>query len=488
MKSFKYKLLFLAIILCQIAYSQIETENGLIAYYTFNGDATDKSVNNFNGDVIGAKLSYDRFGNSNCAYYFDGIDDFIYFKKKNFAKDNNVSVSIWIKPIEKSNSLYFANCSDFGLFQRDKRIGIAISLPNTNSAGGEVNKFGDWQHLVGAFDGTYIKVYINGKFVSKTLHKGNISDSERFLTLGKFSLNSDGYWSGYLDEMRIYNRVISDKEIQSLYKTNNTLIDVDQNIPTSTNKKYNTYALIIGNEDYNSYQLDLTNEVNVNYAENDAKVFKEYAINVLGIPEENITYLINAKAIEMHRAIDKMSLLAKNLQGEGELILYYAGHGFPDEITKEPYLIPVDVSGSDLRFAVKLKDVYAKLTEYQTKRVTVFLDACFSGGTRNQGLLATRGVKIKPKSNLLSGNLIVITSSSGEQSSLAYKDKQHGLFTYFLLKKIQDTRGDLTYGELSDYLIKQVGIKSVMIYNKEQNPKTNVSLSIQNEWRSWKIR
>ena len=263
--------------------------------------------------------------------------------------------------------------------------------------------------------------------------------------------------------------------------------DVDENIPTMQATNSLRFALIIGNEDYSSYQQDLSNEVNVAYASNDARVFKEYIKYVFGVPEENIIYIVNAKTVEMNRAISKINLYAKNTFGKAELIFYYAGHGLPDEETKEPHLIPVDVSSSDLKFAVKLKDLYGKLTEYPTQRVTVFIDACFSGGARNQGLVAARGVKVKPKEELLSGKLIVFTASSGEQSSLAFKDKQHGMFTYYLLKKMQETKGNMTYKELSDYLTSQVGLKSVMINNKEQNPQVIISPEIQNVWGQWSV-
>jgi hypothetical protein len=273
---------------------------------------------------------------------------------------------------------------------------------------------------------------------------------------------------------------------------NNVLVntvksDVDENIPTVQAANPLRFALIIGNEDYSSFQQDLNSEVNVAFASNDARIFKEYAKSVLGVPDENIIYIINAKTVEMNRAISKINLYAKNTLGKAELIFYYAGHGLPDEETKEPYLIPVDVSSSDLRFAVKLKDLYGKLTEYPTQRVTVFIDACFSGGARNQGLVAARGVKVKPKDEVLSGKLIVFTASSGEQSSSAFKDKQHGMFTYYLLKKLQDSNGTLTYRELSDYLTAQVGLKSVMINNKEQNPQVNVSPDIRSLWEQWGV-
>jgi len=264
--------------------------------------------------------------------------------------------------------------------------------------------------------------------------------------------------------------------------------DVDENIPLVQGKNQNRFALIIGNEDYSSFQNGLSNEVNVEFAANDAKSFKEYAVKTLGIPEENVKLLVNAKAIEMNREIKKLNSYAKTLGGSAELIFYYAGHGLPDENTKEPYLVPVDVSGSDLQFGVKLTDLYAKLLEHPSKRVSVFLDACFSGGARNQGLVAARGVKVKPKEDQLDGNIVVFTGSSGEQSSLPYKEKSHGLFTYFLLKKLQETKGNLSYLELSDYIAKQVGLVSTRVNNKEQNPQTNISSSIGEKWKLWRFR
>ena len=264
--------------------------------------------------------------------------------------------------------------------------------------------------------------------------------------------------------------------------------DVDNNIPETAKLNENRFALIIGNEDYSSQQTDLTTEANVPFARDDASAFNEYAIKVLGIPQENITFMLDATSGKMKQALDKMNKLAKNSMGNAELFFYYAGHGLPDEVSKEPYLIPVDISGNNVADGIKLEYVYEKLTEYPSKNVTVFLDACFSGGARNQGLIAARGVKVKPKENLVKGKLVVFTASTGEQSSLSYKDKSHGLFTYFLLLKLKESQGDVTYKELSDYLSLKVGLKSVMLNNKEQNPQVNVSPEIQNQWQNWKFR
>ena len=305
---------------------------------------------------------------------------------------------------------------------------------------------------------------------------------------GKYEVVQRPNQSQPTDNNLVINKPIDNEKPVQKTTIESSISDVDINIPTSSVKIQNRYALIIGNEDYNSYQKGLTSESNVEFAERDAKIFKEYAEKTLSIPDENIILMINAQVVEFSKSIEKMNVIAKNLNGEAEIYFYYAGHGFPDEETKEPYLIPVDVSGTDLEYALKLNDVYKKLTEYPSKRVTVFLDACFSGGARNQGLLAARGVKIQPKENLLKGNLVVFTASSGTQSSLPYKDQQHGLFTYYLLKKLQETNGDVSLSELADYLNKQVAVKSVMINDKEQNPQVNISSDVENVWKDWTIK
>lgn len=267
-------------------------------------------------------------------------------------------------------------------------------------------------------------------------------------------------------------------------ETSTFVADIGKNIPEHNINKPYRFALIIGNEDYSSYQTDLSAEVNVAYARRDAKLFKEYAQSVLGIPEKNIIFELDADAVTMKRAVNKLKLVIKNTQGKADVFVYYAGHGLPHEQTKAPYLMPVNVSGGDLQFAVSLKELYKSLRKYDSKRITVFLDACFSGGARNQGLVAARGVKIKPRKNTLDGNIIVFSASSGAQSSLPYEEKQHGLFTYYLLKKIQETKGNLNYGELGNYLKEKVGIQSVLINNKEQNPQINISRALKDSWKN----
>jgi uncharacterized caspase-like protein len=184
----------------------------------------------------------------------------------------------------------------------------------------------------------------------------------------------------------------------------------------------------------------------------------------------------------MNQAINKMEKLAKSYNGEAELIFFFAGHGLPDENTHESYIMPVDISGSTIQYAVKLGDLYHQLSVNPTKRILIFLDACFSGGARNEGLVILRGVKIKPKEESVSENMVVFASSSGTQSSMGFDQEQHGLFTYFLLKKLNETKGDITLDEMGKYLEIEVNRKSVLLKNREQkpqmifNPATSTSL------------
>ncbi len=262
---------------------------------------------------------------------------------------------------------------------------------------------------------------------------------------------------------------------------------IDTNIPLTTRKKTKTFALVIGNEDYSTFQPDLNSEVNVDYAVNDAKVFKEYLNKTIGIPNENIFLYTNATAGQMKQAISKMEKLAKAYNGDAELIFFFAGHGLPDEVSHESYIMPVDISGNTIQYAIKLGDVYQQLSANPTKRILVFLDACFSGGARNEGLVTLRGVKVRPKEEYIRENMVVYASSSGTQASMGFDEEQHGLFTYFLLKKLNETKGNVSIDELGKYLETEVNRKSILLKNRDQKPQMKISPTADNTLLSKKI-
>lgn len=260
------------------------------------------------------------------------------------------------------------------------------------------------------------------------------------------------------------------------------LSPVDKDIPTTDQKDRNTFAIIIGNEKYK-------NVAEVPFAENDAKVFSEYVQKTLGVPGEQVKLIENATYNDIRMALGWLEKAMTLCGGKGKIIVFYAGHGIPNESDNSAYLLPVDGVGNDPSSAYSLKEFYQKLGSMQAKSVTVFLDACFSGTKRDNGMLvAARGVAIKAKQSAPRGNMVVFSAAQGDETAYPYQDMQHGMFTYFLLKKLQETKGTVTLGELGDYLKDEVKRQSFLKNNKMQTPMVSVATSLQNSWKQIKLK
>lgn len=257
--------------------------------------------------------------------------------------------------------------------------------------------------------------------------------------------------------------------------------DVDFDIPIADNVSNHTFAVIISNE---KYQM----EKSVQYAENDGKAFTEYCKKTLGLPEKNVRFITNATLNNIKHEIKWLQDVIAVYKGEAKAIFYYAGHGIPDEQNKSAYLLPIDGYGSDVTTGYALEDLYKALGSLPSKSVTVFLDACFSGAKRDGDMLASaRGVAIKVKQNNPTGNMVVFTAAQGDETAYPYKEEGHGLFTYYLLKKLQETKGDVTLGELGDYIKTQVERQSIVTNGKLQSPSILPASSIGNGWKEWKL-
>lgn len=255
------------------------------------------------------------------------------------------------------------------------------------------------------------------------------------------------------------------------------LSDVDMNIPKLSRSNEYSFAVIIANEAYEE-------EEPVEFALRDGRMFKEYCEKTLGLPQENIRLVENASFMKIKRTLDWLEKVAEAYSGVCKVLFYYAGHGVPDEKLQAPYLLPVDGYASDMSTGYSLNELYESLGKLPVKSVTVFLDACFSGAKRDgSALVSARGVAIKPRVEQLKGNVMVFSATSNDETAYPYKERGHGLFTYFLLKKLKQTHGKVSYGELADYLKTEVRRKSITLNSKWQSPTVQVSPAMKDKWQ-----
>ncbi len=258
--------------------------------------------------------------------------------------------------------------------------------------------------------------------------------------------------------------------------------DVDLNIPSTAKINSDFFAVIIANENYRR-------EAPVPFAINDGRIFRDYCINTLGIPKTQIHLVENATLNDLRHEISWISSVMETQKGKANVIFYYAGHGIPNEATKKAYLLPTDGFSADFSTGYALEDIYVQLGKLPSQSITYFIDACFSGAKREEGMLASaRGVSIKVKESILVGNAVAFTAASDEQTAYPYYEKGHGLFTYFLLKKLQETKGEVTYEELANYISEQVSQKSVIVNSKLQSPSVKANSILQDKWKKWTLK
>jgi hypothetical protein len=359
----------------------------------------------------------------------------------------------------------------------DVRLKLLLPENVLSVSGDEIVVFGKLEP--GETRSVEYEFILNSKFVGTNLNlTADVSES-----YGKYA--TDWNYNFTLNQPLASEKIVvnSKKEEGVSIQVASLRSDVDKDIPFGISRNVNKYALIIGNEDYSSKQNGLDKEVNVDYAENDARVFAEYCEKTLGIPKENITLLINATKGQMSFNISRLSKFGEIENGNAELLFYFSGHGLPEESTNVPYLIPVDVSGSTPAEGVSLSFLYDELSRYKTKKTTVILDACFSGGARNQSLVVVKGVKVKAKLDAVPGNLVVLASSSGNESSAVYRDKQHGYFTYFLLKNIQANKGNGTFDAIMSEVTQNVSREALRNEGKTQTPSVLPGTELGEGWK-----
>ena len=258
--------------------------------------------------------------------------------------------------------------------------------------------------------------------------------------------------------------------------------EVDKNIPVATIRNTKTFAVIIANENYQ-------NEAKVPFALNDGYIFSQYCNLTLGIPMENIHYVRDASLNNLKREINWLNQVLESYKGEAKAIFYYAGHGVPNESNNSAYLLPTDGFGSDISTGYKLDDLYATLGNTLSAGVTVFLDACFSGAKREGDMMSSgRAIAIKVKKNVPVGKMVVFSAAQSDETAYQNNSEKHGMFTYYLLKKLQETEGNVSYGELEEYIVTNVRQRSIVLNRKSQTPSVVPSATLVESWKNWTLK
>lgn len=248
--------------------------------------------------------------------------------------------------------------------------------------------------------------------------------------------------------------------------------DVDQLPSEKRSGQKDAYAIVVGIEQYRQ-KLPAAD-----YAVNDAQAVTNYLTKVLGYPEENVITLLNDRASksDFEKYFEKW--LGNNVESNSEVFIYFSGHGSPDPRSGSAYLVPYDGDPAFIdQTGYSLKRMYESLGKLQAKQVVVALDSCFSGaGGRSVLAKGARPMVMSSKETVPVGrNISIMSASSGEQISSSYDEKQHGLFTYYLLKGIKSQNilnadGSIKTKELFAYLKPQVEKVARKSYNNEQVP------------------
>lgn len=228
----------------------------------------------------------------------------------------------------------------------------------------------------------------------------------------------------------------------------------------------NAYALIIGVANYEKTKNK------AEFADRDARQFADYAHLTLGVPKRNILKLVEKDADKGEIAFATKHKLFQLIEpGKSELFVFFAGHGLAhgDDL----YLLPVDGRPEVVAStAISRSELFSDIAKTGAASVTVFLDSCYSGISRNgDSLVSARPIVLRQAETSVPPNFNVFSAADSSQISRPLDEKKHGLFSYFLMKGLEgaaNKNGDdvLTASELHDFVASKVGRYSGL----EQSP------------------
>ena len=213
--------------------------NGLVAYYPFCGNANDASGNNNNGTVNGATLTTDRFGNANSAYHFNGNQENIKIQNSLLpSTPTSFTISMWLKYEGSAGSPRDAICDrsttnysyKYRLFEgqvnnNPSYFWFSVIDGNPASNVNAVNLSSNWENIIGVVDITSneMRLYRNGILIGTSTNGYQYPNEANPTYIGSnVGPNSaiDPSYLGMIDDVCVWNRVLTDQEIATLYNQN----------------------------------------------------------------------------------------------------------------------------------------------------------------------------------------------------------------------------------------------------------------------------
>jgi hypothetical protein len=230
---------------------------GLVAYYPFSGNANDISGNGYNGVVNGATLITDRFGNTNSAYSFNGVSNYIdlssYVSNLNFQQP--ATISSWIfTEFDTGMAIFALNGGGSLVWASEIYIGnnVTGTLTNELVTFSQIDTTTDyyiagftttnralligtgWHNIVLVCNDTLTKLYLDNNLTSLTCnhginngHYGNLTVAG-YATLGAENYNNGyhAFYHGLMDDIRIYNIALNAAQVDSLYHETSTSAEI----------------------------------------------------------------------------------------------------------------------------------------------------------------------------------------------------------------------------------------------------------------------
>jgi len=193
----------------------------LIVEYLFDGNADDTSGNDNDGTVNGATLVDDRFGRSNHAYRFVSAesDEIVCADAPGLNPTDALSVTLWVRPTAFDvNGRMISKRSGDGGWEIDiwdnkirfTRHGIVMYSYATDSL-----TVDEWIFVGMTFEDLEQQMYVNGESVGGNVQPMYVVSIED-LVIGRMA-NDGNYFSGDIDDVRLYNTILSSDDIQTLY-------------------------------------------------------------------------------------------------------------------------------------------------------------------------------------------------------------------------------------------------------------------------------